>query len=173
MAAAAQVPVVADLSTSGSSNLFRESGMSQDPAKLVEQLSGSDPVLLTGEAAVLPRQQRDQVSPSSNVRVEILDLATAPNPRPSRVLFGGLQDPALQVRRAIPLDVWLEESTVLVRWDEIDEFGAGENLSCALDDFSHTLRDLYHHLYAQDVTPGADLLHVKRVLGEHIEPRAK
>jgi hypothetical protein len=172
MAAATQVPVVADLSVSGSSDLLLESVL-PDPAKLAAQISSRDPVLLIGKVAVLPRQEWGQESPSSNVRVEILDVSQAPNPRPAKVLFGGLQDPDVQVVRPIPLDVCVEESAVVVSWAEIDEFGTGENLSCALDDLSHTLRELYHHLHAADTTPGAYLLRVKQVLEEYIEPRTK
>ncbi len=170
MATATQVPIVADLSPSGSSTLFQDSGAFPDPAEIAKQV-GHGPVFLTGNVAVLPRQVRDQLQPASNVRVEI--LAHAPNPRPSKVLFGGLQDPALQVQRAIPLEVAVEEATVVVRWSEVDEFGAGETLSSALDDFAHTVRELYHHLYADDVRPGVDLLRVKQILGEYIEPRTK
>jgi hypothetical protein len=135
--------------------------------------SGRSEVFLDPAGVVLPRQERNQERPASNVRVEILLPAYAPNPRPSKVLFGGLQDPDLQVRRAIPLEVCVEESTVVVNWAEIDEFGTGETLSSALDDFSHTVRELYHHLYADEIKPGTDLLRVKQVLGEYIELRTK
>ena len=97
---------------------------------------------------MLPRQQRGQGYPVPNVRVEILLPAYAPNPRPSKVLFGGLQDPDLQVQRAIPLEVSVDESSVVVRWAEIEEFGTGDTLSDALDDFAHAVRELYHHLHA-------------------------
>jgi len=159
MAAAAAPPLVnsAILSGSGSSD-FRVSQTAQE---------------ISGDATVLPRQQRGHGYPVPNVGVKILLPADAPNPRPAKVLFGGLQDPDVQVVRPIPVDVCVEESTVVVSWAEIDEFGTGETLSCALDDFSHTVRELYHHLHAGDITPGADLLRVKQVLGEYIEPRTK
>jgi hypothetical protein len=158
--ATAAAPIInsAVLSGSGSSSLFRHSQVDQE---------------FSGEATVLPRQKRGHGYPEPNVRVEILLPADAPNPRPAKVLFGGLQDPDVQVVRPISLEVCVEESSVVVSWAEIDEFGTGENLSCALDDFSHTLRELYHHLHAGDTTPGADLLRVKQILGEYIEPRTK
>jgi hypothetical protein len=160
MAAAAAAPVItsAGIFGSGTSDLSRESQVAQQPS---------------GTATVLPRQQRGQAYPEPNVHVEILPAADAPNPRPSKVLFGGLQDPGVQVIRPIPVDVSVEESTVVVHWAEIDEFGTGENLSCALDDFSHTVRELYHHLNSGETKPGADLLRVKQVLGDYIEPRTK
>lgn len=155
-------PVVnsAILSGSGRSDLFQDSQIDQPLSSKA-----------SGMAVVLPRQKRDQGYPEPNVRVEILLPADAPNPRPAKVLFGGLQDPDLRVIRPIPLDVCVEESTVVVSWAEADEFGTGENLSCALDDFSHALRELYRHLHASDTTPGADLLRVKQTLGEYIAPR--
>jgi hypothetical protein len=67
----------------------------------------------------------------------------------------------------------VEESAVVVSWAEIDEFGTGETLSAALDDFAHTLRELYHHLSADDVKPGADLLRVRDVMAEYVEPRQR
>ena len=77
------------------------------------------------------------------------------------------------MQRAIPLEVSLDESSVVVRWAEIEEFGTGDTLSDALDDFAHAVRELYHHLYADNVEPGTDLLRVKQVLGEYVEPRPK
>jgi hypothetical protein len=165
MATAAQSPIVnsADLSASGRSDLFQDS----PPA------SAKNPQQLSGQASVLPRQKRGQGYPVPNVRVEILPPAYAPDPRPSKILFGGLQDPGLQLQRAIPLEVCVDESSVVVRWVEIEEFGTGETLSDALDDFAHTVRELYHHLHADHVKPGTDLLRVMKVLGEYVEPRPK
>ncbi len=159
MAAAAAAPVInsAGLFGSGTSDLLRDSQSAQQ----------------FGEAVVLPRQQRGQEYPKPNVRVEILMPTDVPNPRPSKVLFGGLRDPDLQVIQPIPVEVSVEESAVVVHWAEIDEFGTGENLSCALDDFSHTVRELYHHLNSGETKLGADLQHVRQVLGDYIEPRIK
>ena len=67
----------------------------------------------------------------------------------------------------------MDESSVVVRWVEIEEFGTGESLSDALDDFAHTVRELYHYLHAADVMPGTDLRRVRQVLREYVEPRPK
>ena len=156
MAATAPIVNSAELSASGKSAPF-----------LNQEQSARE----TGNAVVLPTQDREQEHPKSNVRVEILLPAYAPNPRPSRVFFGGLQDPGLQVVRAIPLDVSVEESTVVACWSEIDEFGTGDTLSAALDDFAGATRELYHRLFAPDVTLGADLQRVKETVGQYIQPR--
>jgi len=70
--------------------------------------------------------------------------------------------------QAIPLDVTKEESHVVVNWAAVDEFGAGETLSAALDDFSASLRDLYHNLQLQNGSLGPDLARVKAVLAGYI-----
>ncbi len=120
---------------------------------------------------VLPTQQASK--PGSNVEVRVVPPDELPNPRPPRVLFAALGDPKLQVVRAVPLDVNVEEGTVVVSWADVEEFGTGDTMSAAIDDFAHALRELYHGLHAKDARLGDDLLRVKRVLGEYIEPRAK
>ena len=106
----------------------------------------------------------------SNVVAEFRTLDQMPDPRPSRVLFAGLRDPRLRMVQAIPLDVNVEDSNVVVYWQAIDEFGVGETLSGALDDFASTLRELYHRLMEVDEL-GPDIAEVKRVLGEYVVPR--
>lgn len=110
--------------------------------------------------------------PPSNLAFEILRPDQLPDPRPPRVSFAALRDPKLRMVRAIPLDVTVEDSTVVVSWSEIDEFGTGDTLSVAIDDFARALRELYRSLYAEDVKLGADLRRVRQVLREYIEPRS-
>jgi hypothetical protein len=64
-----------------------------------------------------------------------------------------------------------EDGSVILTWSEIDEFGSGCSTTAAMEDFGQSLRELYHHLNAKDVTLGADLERVKRVLDSYIEPR--
>ena len=108
--------------------------------------------------------------PPSNVAYEILPLEDRPTGRPSRISFAGLRDPRLRMVRAIPLDVTVEESTVVVSWAEIDEFGTGETLSAALDDFADSLRELHHQLFAVSVALGPDLQKVKATIENYIQP---
>jgi hypothetical protein len=104
-----------------------------------------------------------------------LDARLAPRPlpdaRPNLVLFGALRDPRLHLGKAIPLNVLVENSTVIVCWSEINEFGTGETLSSAIDDFAGGLRDLYHSLFAPDIALGPDLKKVKETLGQFIQPQ--
>jgi hypothetical protein len=125
---------------------------------------------------VLPGPGSSGSFPPSNIFAEFLSPDQLPNPRPSRVQFAAMRDPTLQMVQAIPLDVSIEESAVegsavVVCWSEIDEFGTGETLSLALDDFSHALRELYRRLHERDINLGPDLGNVKGVLDKYIVPR--
>ena len=122
------------------------------------------------DAELLSRQYGG-LYPPSNVAFEILPLDQFPNPKPPRVLFAGLRDPRLRMVRAIPLEVTREESTVVVCWSEINEFGTGETLSSALDDFASGLSELYQRLFAPDVNLGPDLRKVRETVEQYIQPR--
>jgi hypothetical protein len=95
-----------------------------------------------------------------------------PSARKSRILFGALNDPNYRLLKPIPLDVSIEENNVLLTWSEVDEYGCGDSTSSALEDFGHTLRELYRHLNS-GVQLGPDLLKVKVLLGNFIEPRSR
>lgn len=121
---------------------------------------------------VLPSQQLGSSPfPASNVFAEFIRPGQLPEPCPARVQFAGLRDPVLRMVRAIPLDVSKEESTVVVCWSEINEFGTGETLSLAIDDFAIGVRELYHRLFAPDVKLGGDLRKVRETLEHYIQPR--
>ena len=121
---------------------------------------------------VLPSQPIDSWPfTRSNVLAEFIPPDQMPNPRPSRVLFAALRDPGLRMVHAIPLDVSVEETTVVVCWSEINEFGTGDTLSEAIDDFASAVRELYLRLFAPDANLGADLRKVKESLGQYIRPR--
>jgi hypothetical protein len=92
--------------------------------------------------------------------------------RPSSVLFGALADPTLRLRKAIPLDLSVEDSAVVLTWGGIDEFGVGQSMGEALDDFGVALVELYHRLH-EPVQLGPDLENVKRILDEYIESRTQ
>lgn len=106
----------------------------------------------------------------SNLKAEFLTPDKMPDPRPPRVLFAGLRDPRLRMVLPIPLDVTVEESNVVVCWKAVDEFGVGQTLSGALDDFSSALRELYHRLNSSDEL-GPDLAKTSTTLSRHIVPR--
>jgi hypothetical protein len=104
------------------------------------------------------------------VSVTIAFGASSPA-RPESILFGALADPTLRLRKAIPLEVSNDESAVVISWAEIDEFGCGQTLGAALDDFGAALIELHHRLHDQTVQLGPDLENVKRVLATYIEAR--
>jgi len=120
---------------------------------------------------VLQSQARGHVLPKSNVHAEFLSVAALPNARPERVLLGTIADPDLRVVRAIPLDVSVEDCAVLVSWTEIDEFGSGATMSEAIEDFSHSLREIYHRLNESGVRLGPDLISIKATIGQYVQRR--
>jgi len=121
------------------------------------------------ESKKLPAQQVSRVI--SPFRVPATIKLIGKSARPRHVLFGALKDPKLRLRQPIPLDVSVEQSEVIVTWVEADEFGCGATTGTALDDFGHTVRELYERLHAKDAQLGTDLQRVKQILGNYIEPR--
>jgi hypothetical protein len=120
------------------------------------------------ESRVLPPQE--EFVPTT-VPTEIFPPEQWPEARPAHVLFAGLRDPRLRMAQAIPLDVTSEESTVVVHWPAINEFGTGDTLTAAIDDFSDSLRELYWHFSSSDVKLGEDLQKVKAIIEQYIQPR--
>ncbi len=123
----------------------------------------------TDRSGLLPQQKG--YLPVPTLTVELVPPNELPNPRPERVLFGALKDPRLQVIKAVPLDVTLEESNVVVNWADVNEFGTGETLSAAIDDFGAALGELYHQLMAPEVKLGEGLQRIKGVLQQFIQLR--
>lgn len=127
-------------------------------------------VLIPLEEVVVLPQEAGVVHEKKPASV-ILISGPAPSARPQSVLFGALADPGLRLRKAIPLQVCADDAHVTLTWQEIDEFGCGSSTTEALDDFAQSVRELYHHLHANEVKLGADLERVKGVLDNYIEPR--
>jgi hypothetical protein len=121
------------------------------------------------ESMVLPPQQPTPVN-FTYLPTHVKAMNNMPDARPSRLQFAALRDPRLRMKQAIPLDVTVEEGHVVVNWAAIDEFGSGENLGAAIDDFAYALRALYRYLNGVEEL-GPDLANAKRVLGEYIEKR--
>jgi hypothetical protein len=92
--------------------------------------------------------------------------------RPQSVRFGALADPKLRLRQAIPLEVSTEDSGVVLTWAEIDEFGCGETLGAAMDNFGAALLELYRRLH-DPVQLGPDLENVKSILDSYIQARPR
>jgi len=98
---------------------------------------------------------------------------TLPSARPAKLLFGALRDPEYRLRQPIPLELEVEESEVVLSWAEADEFGYGPTMGAALDDFGHTIRELYRRLHEKGQSLSSELENVKRLLDGYIEPRSK
>lgn len=118
---------------------------------------------------VLPSEQPQLGPPPGGLSVTFLSGPL--NPRPDVIKFAAIRDPRLRLVKAIPLNVSREESHFVVNWPETNEFGTGDTLSGALDDFVGSLRELYHELFSPNANLGPDLEKVKQALAEHIQPR--
>lgn len=151
-AAAAATPTVnAHLFASGTASVGAESSGG------VLQVAGPEPL------SEIPATVSIPVGPSQ----------PRPSARPDKLLFGSLDDPEFRLRRAIPLDLSVEESSVVLTWAEVEEFGYGPTMGAALDDFGQTLRELYRRLHAKEARLGPDLQNVKKILDDYIEPRKR
>lgn len=88
--------------------------------------------------------------------------------RPPSVLIGRLPDARLRIVKAIPVRVESQQADVVVASDELDEFGEGDHLTAALDDFGRALSSLYWSLKADQQRLGADLYQTWRRLQTHL-----
>ena len=78
--------------------------------------------------------------------------------QPEAVLFGAISDPMIRVTSPIPLRISREGDTVAVFSPDLEEFGYGQTLSDALDDFAKTIRELYLSLSAR-----------REILSDHLQ----
>jgi hypothetical protein len=118
---------------------------------------------------VLPSEQLQHGPAPKGLTVTFLSGAL--DPRPDVVQFAAIRDPRLRIVKAIPLNVSREESHFIVDWPETHEFGTGDTLSGALDDFAGGLRELYHELFSPNANLGPDLEKVRQTLAEYVQPR--
>jgi hypothetical protein len=122
------------------------------------------------QEVILPQSSAAPGQKTIPITVKIRPAMSA---RPQRsVLFGALTDPKLRLRKAIPLEVSTEESAIVLTWAAIDEFGCGETLGEALDNFGAALLELHHRLH-EPVQLGPDLENVKHILDKYIELRTQ
>ena len=119
-----------------------------------------------------------QVLPSEQLQhgphpggLSVVFMSGGLKPAPDVIQFAAVRDPSLRMVKAIPLNVSREESHFIVDWPETHEFGTGDTLSGALDDFAGSLRELYHELFSPNANLGPDLEKVKQTLTEYIQPR--
>jgi len=126
------------------------------------------------EVKLLPNQASPALPDSGQAVAGFMFISGdgLPQPLPKQINFGALKDPLLRVLKPIQLSVSSEEDHIVLHWPEVEEFGTGQTLSSALDDFSASLRQLYHHLHG-DAKLGVDLLNVRRILDEYVAQRPR
>lgn len=122
-------------------------------------------------SGLLPPQEENFVPPPALPTEVLVPPDQLPNLRPSHVSFAAIRDPRLRMTQAILLDVTFEESNVVVYSPEIEEFGTGDTLTAALEDFGASARELYYRLAAPDVILGTDLQRIKGVLDAYLQRR--
>jgi hypothetical protein len=106
---------------------------------------------------------------AKGAKLSVTLLDEPPSARPEKVvLFGGRIGPNLRLLKPIPLDVSVEEEQVVLTWAETNDFACGDSTGEALEHFGQSIRELYEHLHAHDVTLGVDLLRIRDVLDRYI-----
>jgi hypothetical protein len=105
-----------------------------------------------------------ELGPSSTLFVKVMPAPLPDTP----LLLGTVNDRRFRVLKPIPLEIERQESLVVASWPEIEEFGSGDSLSNAIDDFTKTLVELYQSLTADQSRLGPDLDRVFTVLREYL-----
>lgn len=92
---------------------------------------------------------------------------------PRRILFGAMPDPRLRFRCPVPLQVYMEDGSIIARSPELDEFGCGVSMGDALQDLGKTLAEEYVFLHEQADQLGEALRDQYRRLSEFVEYRPR
>src|SRR5256885_1806362 len=131
------------------------------PAAVLEP----EAVTLSPAGALFPQPRKfvqvmDESAQTTTIR------AFVPKPmrisgRVSKIQFGVVHDPRLKMKRPVSLEISRKQGTVIAYSRQLDEFGCGETMSDALDDFSKGLAELYFELRSQADRLGKDLLKLK------------
>jgi len=123
------------------------------------------------EGRVLPSQERLEDNSLLLAIPAMLPAGSRLPAVPSKVLFGALRSPSLQLRQPIPLRVERDQAGVSVIWEGAEEFGRGDTFSDAIDDFSHTIAELYLCLSVTSESFSGHLLEVRERLSRYIAKR--
>ena len=92
---------------------------------------------------------------------------------PVEILFGAMIDRRLRIKNPIPITLSREEDVVVASSSELEEFGYGNDISEALDDFAKTLAELYLSLEENEDRLGDDLKQQFSRLSGFIEVRPR
>jgi hypothetical protein len=133
------------------------------------------PVLAQGQdIRVLPEQTEEpKLTSVASALPNYVRVGSFPSALPEKVQFAALRHPLLALRAPIPLRVERTGAGISVVWDAGEEFGLGETFSAAVDDFSHTVAELYFRLNSHSETFGNDLIELREKLGTYIEQRKR
>lgn len=85
------------------------------------------------------------------------------------VSFAGSIGPKLKLIKSIPLEVTRDEGMVSVWSTDLMDWGAGESLCAAMDDFGKSIRGLWEILHTHPL--GNNLKLIRRTMHTFIEPR--
>lgn len=96
---------------------------------------------------------------------------TGPSATPSKVLLGSLNHPILYLKAPIGLKVSRDGVSVVASNDELDEFGYGDHLTMAIEDFRQTVIELYLELERDSEQLGPEMVRVWNLLKEWVEKR--
>ena len=88
--------------------------------------------------------RQPRVTKLTKKRVSVIIIG--PSATPAKVLLGSLNHPRLYLKAPIELKVSRDDGFVVVSNDELDEFGYGDFLTLAIEDFRQTLLELYYEL---------------------------
>ena len=89
-------------------------------------------------------------------------------PESGALAIGTLGSPLVRPKKPIRLSVAREGSYFTARWEVIAEFGYGENLTDAIEDFQKTVLDLFERLEDDESRLGPDLAAILAVLREYL-----
>ena len=92
---------------------------------------------------------------------------------PVEILFGAIIDRRLRIKNPIQITLSKEEDVVVASSSELEEFGYGNDISEALDDFAKTLAELYLSLEENADRLGDDLKQQFSRLCTFIEVRSR
>jgi hypothetical protein len=124
----------------------------------------------TGTQASFIRENPERLKVFQDESSEI-DLSFD-NELPAAVQFGMILDPAVQVIRAIPVEIRQEGDIYIACWEQAEEFGYGANRSEALNDFGRTIARLFITLNREKDTLGPSLIDTLNLLRNHLKLRA-
>ncbi|SRR5882724_5745617 len=85
--------------------------------------------------------------------------------------LGTLNDPRVQVIRAIRVEFNREQESVIASWKEAEEYGQGRDRSVALGDFTRTVVQLFVSLSRDEQALGEEMRTVLAILRRHMRFR--